>query len=500
MRVRSAIFLAAILPLLTGCATLRATLGGWERGPEGIALPQQRLREMLSRGDFDAALAWHEDDALLGALTAGASSYYAAKYAHSGAILDSAALIADDRITASISKHALSLLTNDMARPYQPRRTERLFVAYYGMLSYTQLGAWEDAAVEARRMVSLLAQYEGDRDDAERPLHAAMQYLAGAVFERAGEKGEAAVAHRAAHSMARGIPAKARPGLDGDGEVLVVVERGFVAHRTTATIAIRLEDEERDSIRSERVWGRVARRFAERIEGVEAPAAPTADPAPARAPLPASAMAFAPRAAIAMARQAESVPRMSPRRRVREHDDDDDSRLSIAFPRLQRTARAWPGALRLIADGAGTPEVRVTASVDAAALADERRERLGLVTRAVARAAVKYAVTKAVKDKKGEVAGTVAQLGANLLERADVRSWHLLPQELELLRLRVPPGSRVLWLEVGSGEAARQIQIPNVEVTAGRVTIVPIRLWPGSRLERVPTEIGASECVMLDCR
>jgi hypothetical protein len=501
MRVRPAVLLAAVLPLLTGCATLRATLGGWERGPDGISLSQHRLREALSRGDFDAALAWREDDALLRALTAGAASYYAAQYAHSGAILDSAALLADDRITASISKNALSLLTNDMARPYQPRRTERLFVAYYGMLSFAQLGAWEDAAVEARRMVGLLAQYQDGREAAEQPLHAAMEYLAGAVFEHAGERGAAAVAYRAARAMAGTLSDEGQAQSGGDGEVLVVVERGFVAHRTTETISIRLEDEERDSIRSERVWGRVARRFAQRIDGHEE-RIPSAATGPLLVPATASqdAVEVSPGATSGFRQPADQLPRIVPRRHRHRDDDDDFSQLSIAFPRLRRTAPSWPGELRLIADGASTPKVRLAASVDDASAVDERRERLGFVMRAVARAATKYAVTRAVKDEKGEVAGTIAELGANLLERADVRSWHLLPQRLELIRLRMPPGRRVLWLEVGGGSTARQLQIPNVAVKAGGVTIVPVRIWRDAQLGTVSTDTVPSGCVLLECR
>jgi hypothetical protein len=505
MRVRLlAVVLTAALPPLTGCATLRSTLSGWERGPDGISESQHRMRDALSRGDFDALLASHEDDALLDALTAGVASFYAARYARSGAILDSATSIADDRITASVSRNALSLVTNDMARPYRPRRTERLFIAYYGMLSFVQLAKWEDAAVEARRMVSLLAQYQEDRDDAERPLHAAMEYLAGAVFERAGEAGEAMVAYRAAHAMASTRPVRPQPRDTTDGEVLVVVERGFVAHRTTQTISIRLEDEECDSIRSERVRSRVARRFVDRIDGVDARVVVTSpDSAPRAAGSPVAALVLAPVADASMRRQAEQVGWMRGRPRGRDDDDDDDHdgrRLTIAISELRRSTPWASGELRLIADGAGTPELHLSASVDDATGVDERRERLGMVARAVARAATKYAVTRAVRENKGKVAGTVAEVGARLLERADVRSWHLLPQELELIRLRVRPGTRVLWLEVGSGSGARQLRIPNVAVEAGSLTLVPVRLWRDAQLETVPTEIVGPECVMLECR
>ena len=99
-----------------GCATLRATMSSYEVGPNGITRPQQRLREALVRADYSAALGWEEDDALLRELNTGVSSYYASQFARSASVLDSAALLAEDRITASISKDALALVTNDMAR------------------------------------------------------------------------------------------------------------------------------------------------------------------------------------------------------------------------------------------------------------------------------------------------------------------------------------------------------------------------------------------------
>jgi hypothetical protein len=95
----------------------------------------------------------------------------------------------------------------------------------------------------------------------------------------------------------------------------------------------------------------------------------------------------------------------------------------------------------------------------------------------VARAAAKYAVTKAVKDKKGETAGQLANAGASLLERADVRSWHLLPQEITLVRVRVPKGTHGVRLRVGDGSAVRTVEAGRVSVRAGSVTILPMRLW-----------------------
>ena len=392
----------AILPVmalaLSGCATLRATVGSYATGPGGISRPQQRLRETLSQGDYSAALAWREDDALLNALTNGITRYYGGLYALSGAVLDSAALLADDRITTSLSKGALSLATNDMALAYQPRRTERLFIPYYGMLAYARLGAWEDAAVEARRLSLLLAQYGEDRDGAERVLHAALHRLSGVVFERAGNRGEAEIAYRNAHALATALPDTLTARDSTAGELVVLVERGFVAYRASESIRIDMGD------------------------------------------------------------------------------GDDEHRLSIAYAALRRSARVAGGAVHLLAADT-IVSVELSATVDDASAADERRERVAATARALARATAKYAMTKAIRDNKGWAAGKLAEAGANFLERADVRSWHLLPQEIALLRTRVPSGLRPVRLRVGSGDDACVIDLGIIDVPAGQIALVPVRLW-----------------------
>jgi hypothetical protein len=407
---------------LCACATLRATVGAYEPGPNGIARPQQRLREALVRADFRTALGWREDDALLRALNVGVSSYYASQFARSAAVLDSAALLADDRITVSVSKNALSMVTNDLARAYQPRRTERLFIPYYGMLAFSRLEQWEEAAIEARRLTALLEQYAADRTDAERATHGTLHYLAGVVFERAGERNEAQVAYRNASALLS-APADGVVGgrATGDGEVLIVVERGFVAHRATESVNVYFHDAERDSVRGGPRYGR----------GHES----------AR----------------------------------RDGDDDDDGYwLSVALPSVRRSHRS-AGEPTMFVDGASAVTWRMNTLLDDAVTADEQRERVSLLMRATARAAAKYVIAKAVKDKKGEVAGSIANIGASLMERADIRSWHLLPQEISLLRVRVPAGQHSLQVAIGTDSA--RVDVGAVSVRAGLTTIAAVRLW-----------------------
>lgn len=466
-----------------GCATLRATVSGYATGPNGITRSQLRLREALVDADFAKALAWREDDALLQDLTTGAAAFYAKQFTRSAAVFDTAALLADDRIIASLSRNGLAALTNDMARPYQPRRTERLFIPYYGMLSYVQLGAWEDAAVEARRLVALLDQFGEDRDDGERAVHGAMQHLAGAVFERAGDPDAAQVAYRAAHALSAPLPDSPPRGTIADqGELLVVVERGFVAHRATETIDIELGDDDRDSLEGDDDHRRrtAARIAADAAGGVQWGHAST----------------------TAVTNQL-SLPTYAPARHHHHHDDDDDGyHLTIAFPALRRSALSARGAVRLAVDGVAVDGMVASAVVDDASEVDARRERVAIATRAVARAAAKYVVTKAIKDKKGETAGKIANFGASLLERADVRSWHLLPQMITLARVRVPAGTRTVRIDLGDGDGVRTIDLGPAVVRAGMLTIVPVRLWRDPPLAPAPLVVAEADtlCPMVFCQ
>ena len=473
------------LATATGCATLRATVAGYATGPNGITRPQQQLRQALVDADYTKALAWHEDDALLQALTTGVAAYYAGQFTRSAAVLDTAALVADDRITASLSRDGLALVTNDMARPYQPRRTERLFIPYYAMLSYVQLGAWEDAAVEARRLVALLDQYGEERDQGERTVHGAMQHLAGAVFERAGERDAAQVAYRAAHALAPVLPeSTSRSTIADEGELLIVVERGFVAHRATETIELELDGDERDSLGGD---DEHRRRAATRIIADAGIGGRRND------------------AGTSAVTSALTLPTFAPSRR-RHHHDDDDYHLTVAFPSLRRSLRPWGGDVRLAVDGTAVDGVTMSAVVDDASEVDARRERVALATRAVARAATKYVVTKAVKDKKGEVAGKIANFSASLLERADVRSWHVLPQTVTLARVRVPAGTRAVRIDVGEGWSVRTVDVGTAFVRAGTLTIVPVRVWrdpPPQPARAMPVPVVAEAdtvCTMVFCQ
>jgi len=212
------------------------------------------VRRALVMGSFDQALARtapHEDgaprDALLQALFRGQVAYYAGQWEESGRAFAEADRLTEQRYTKSATRGVLSLLTNDHALAYAPPRTERLFARYYAMMGRLQAGDVVGAAVDARRLSTLLEETATDLDPAERATHAMLRDVAGAVFETAGEWNDAGVAYRNA-ALLRGVPRAdvdsimvSRP-LGDSATVVFVVESGFVAHYVARTLALPLDD------------------------------------------------------------------------------------------------------------------------------------------------------------------------------------------------------------------------------------------------------------------
>ena len=122
-----------------------------------------------------------------------------------------------------------------------------------------------------------------------------------------------------------------------------------------------------------------------------------------------------------------------------------------------------------------------------AAVTDEFEDKIGgILIKPVERTALKYELARGIEkevDKKNEILGEIAFLTANaaaaLFERADTRSWHLLPDELSVVRLRLPPGTHPLTLEVETGEGdTRLIDLGDVNVRDGSVHVLSARVWP----------------------
>ncbi len=550
-RARSATSIVAVLWLLplSSCTGLwRSTARAVDRAPNGLSRPDDALRRVLTAGSYADAFSRTQSakrgaptDALLRAMYRGQTGYYAGRYAESAHAFAEADRLAERRVTKSLSRGAAALLSNDLALPYVPSRTERLFLRYYGMMAYARAGDGEAAAVEARRLGRALEEQSVDLDDGERTLHAVMRDAAGAVFESAGEENDALVSYRNAgllRGMSRADVDTIRlvSGSPDSTTVVLFVESGFVAHRVDRTIAFGLDESDvYDGAPGPR---RTRRALTPTIGAVPVPTTfgntPTEPVKPindtAAAPFPTGATVTR---AVAAAVVAGSTPELrTPESLASRVDrwlnaqpdgglfaaDDADTQNAWTSGRTLRAGRldasqwlrmSWPALVRSVMPssqvaielsaiplaivnaatrtsspnestagihGLVSERVSPAADVSRAVASDLRRARPAMLSRMVARAAARTVLVEALDDKH-EWIGAMVGFASRGMERADTRSWQLLPGSLQVIRLRVPAGDYQPVVRVGEGLERIAVRLAPVAAKAGRLAVLDTRVW-----------------------
>ncbi len=525
--------LAAIALASAGCA---AVAHSYDLAPNGLTRRDDTLRRLLAGGRADTALARltagqvAPDDDLLGLLYTGLAAHYAGQLDLSAAALERAGDLADDRITKSVSRSALSVVASELALPFAPLRSERLLIPYYAALTYLRAGRLQDAVVEARRLSALLqrAEAEGPALDAE--FAGFLRLFAGEVFRAAGEENDAGVAFRNAERLLGRAAAPIGAGADS-GDVVVLLENGFVAHRVEQGVTVGLLEDELAALSSDvedrraetagSVAGRVLaqlgspsdtwwsgrrREFSVAAPATEEKAAPVtakpadsaaatspaagqATPAAARAPDAAPVSARAPEAAPAPAAAPEAVTAAIDRTRVQaarpRHRHGHEGRgplVRLAWP-TYRLDRPPATQLRVLAEQ-DTVSAEVATDVSGAVAGDFERQRPAIMARLIVRATGRLALARSLKaaagekhETTGEVLKTLTELSGLVLERADTRSWQLLPGRLSLARLRLPAGSHALSAEALDQGVIFRYELGLVQVQPGGVAFVQGRIW-----------------------
>lgn len=458
---------------LSGCSLL----GPFATAPSGLSTTDEELRRLLrsDRADEAVELLEREEhvpgDDLLRAQYEGLVYHYAGEWKASNEALQRAAAIADERYTKSISKALLSAITNDRALPYDPPLTERLFLHYYGALNYLRMDDPEEAAVEARLLSRTLrrAEEEGGPGAA---LRGSLHLLCGFVFEKAGERSDAEVSYRLARAL--GAPAPDGSG-EGGRRVLALAERGFVAHRVERSANLLVWPGEIRSLRTE----------ADRLR----------EDSTARAP---TAFALAARILADGGDRADRGPGtryLGPgayRTRSRRDPDGDPVLFRVAWPAyrdegtLPASSTAFSGLVPEGMDGSSAVGASSVLSGDvSSSVRDEfRRDAPLVIAKALLRGVLKHEISKAIEEEVseedetlGEFAGLLAQAAGAILERADTRSWHLLPARLDATVLPAPADDGgAVFLRAGMDSDPR-LRLEPVGSSRDGPAVATVRLW-----------------------
>jgi hypothetical protein len=381
-----------------------------------------------------------------------------------------------------VAKAAVSLITNDRVLAWLPSRLERPMIHVYGALNYVALGELDEAAVEARRLSQLLDEmHELEPRGTDQDVYRTLRYFAGAVFEAAGEQNDADVAYRNAGFEDEALLSRYPDGSDV-GEVVVLIESGFVANRVERSVNLLLNADDADYLRS----GSNRARYH-------------AASCLSRQRLASAHQSFGSSLDTDDCPRRRPPPRRRPRKRDHDDDDDDDNDvaylLRVAWPVMHRSIDDVPlGHVRAFAASSSTlaavpdatapsmadhdGEALLSADLSGAMIREFNGRAPGILVKAVARAAVKYTIVNALADDS-EVAQVVGNAITALLERADTRSWTLLPSNVQIVRLELPAGTHQVVVEFGTGQSAMPpLVLDDVEVYTDRVTVVAARAWP----------------------
>jgi hypothetical protein len=458
---------AVVLLLAAGCATYVAS--------------NLDLRSQLAAGDWQAALARVDAhpggrDRLLELLQRGHVQHYAGRFEESNAAFQQAEDLAASLYTRSVSQAAASLVVNDLTVDYRGKPHELAMVPFYRAFNYLSLGDPDAAQVEARKATLALAgaveatlreiERPEDREAARRLQDSGfLHWFSGLLFESEGAANDAFVAYRNAAraylasgeltgvtppvalgrdlervGLAYGFrseveelraaspalfpPPDSAPAGGAGGEVVVVLESGWVATRDQVMLNVPILD--------------VDHHYGSNDDWAQ-----------------------------------ELVNRASPGWSS-SYDADIEYWLTVAVPVMAPPTTGEVAAVRLSAEHAtATSEPADDLSRRASATFDAERGQM--LFRTFVRALAKYALAQAAENQD-ETAGAIVNLLGVLTERADTRCWLTLPDRLAVARLRLPPGRHELRLEyLDSAGSVVSSELETIDVVDGGFTFLSRR-------------------------
>ncbi|HEX5725297.1 MAG TPA: hypothetical protein VFX98_07510 [Longimicrobiaceae bacterium] len=507
-RLLVAAALAAALPACAGAGRHYPPRPDPGSLPEGSPLLSRTLddtdawlRHYLMVGHPDSALLLLDRgsrvrprDELVRHLQLGVVLHHAGRWEESNAAFAWAEDEADSRYTRSLTQAAGALLVNDAAIAYTPPPAEMAMIPYYRMLNYLALGDADATLVEARKAGAYLERL---RTGAGEPCvgEGFVQYLAGLVYRGAGEPSDALVAIRQAErafdacagrdasgapaalgadlrlaaleagvgevadAAAQRYPLASNPVDPEAGELVLLVEHGWVAHRAHRDIHVPVYPEEMEG-----------------VEGDDEADAPVAE----------AAARITTRLLANLAEQRHHGYALDELPEFQVADALAGAYvMKLAWP-VYRLEACAPARVRVTVDGREA-EASVAGDLSSAVVRRFQRQRAAMLGRLVARGVAKYLVSREVEKKAekeggefaGWVAGRLANVAGNYLERADTRSWSLLPDRISVVRLTLPAGEHAIRIEVlgPDGAVAETVELGTVTLQPRGTLVLNRRVW-----------------------
>jgi hypothetical protein len=376
-------------------------------------LAEARLRSGLEKQGDDGR------DLLLYLMDLGLTLHAQGKFVESNQFFEKADRIAEIKDYTSLSKEFSSFVINDNIKDYKGEDFEKVLINVYKALNYAALGSHEEALVEARvvnRKLHLMIN-EGQRKYQQ---NAFARYLAGILFESEQNWNDAYVSYKFTHELAPGYP-----GLGADlWRLAKWIGIREDMDRWDKEYSLTKEDHERAKDYS------VKAKKAEIIVIFENGQAPIKKPNP----------------------QWNSLPHF--------------------------VARTNPvSQAQVLIGGESRGDTQVLHNIESTAIENLKENYALMVAKGVGRTVGKVIVGDQVgRQTNSPLLGLLTQVALLAVDQPDLRSWVLLPKDLQLARILVEPGTYPVRLKLkGSGtELPERI----VQAKAGEKVFVNFRYTP----------------------
>jgi len=354
------------------------------------------------------------------------------RYKESDSHFDDAERRMQELWTVSISKTAGTFLINDNTTDYQGEPFERALVNVFRALNYTFLGDRDGALVEVRKSILYLSELRDKYELTTRYKDDALaEYLGSLLFEDDGRYDDARISRDAAmkaykdYGASYGTPMpKFDVGSDwkDKGEIVLFHYNGIAPVKISKTFQVAWND------------------------------------------------------AVIAINASKEENKDDPRVKNAIIGGALGNQITVAYPEYQDQ----PFGITDSAVSAGDASSSTQLMEDVSAIAKDALERrnAAIRTRMIARAAIKFIISKAISDEAekqgGSTLGFLAKMATGAVsaatEIADTRCWATLPAQVRMSRMLVPPGKYDLTVSFRdkSGAVVSTKVIKDVDARKGR--------------------------------
>lgn len=329
----------------------------------------------------------------------------------------------------SVTESTAAFTLSENLRSYEAPLYERLLVHVYQGLNFLQLGQPDSARVEAQQIDDLLKRLYPNADAAPNGGDAFPRYFSGLVYENMGEYSDAMIAYRQAYKSY-----KAQGATDEQ------IPQDLKLSLCRFADYLGLRDELNDYKKHFGIdkWPVVSRQDGQ------------------------GQVLFVFSDGMGPAKYAESsvLP-----------DPVNARYYSVSLPALQRRSQLARYADITLGDATG--QTQRMASIFDDAEQQMKADRPKLLAAQFSRDVARTVAANAA-DRKAQGLGTVLSLVASVADQADIRIWSTLPDNIQVARVRLAPGTYDMTVQLRGGDGGTRV-LQGVVVRPGQMTFTSLQ-------------------------